>query len=280
MSFSQPVPWRPEVRFRWPVAPSGYSWHERRDARRPDRRLELGPTSPEQEPRITYPLAAPTALHRALAKLEPEHLAIQRFADAWGLLYGGLNLGGGRQDFGAWIDAITSLASAVALYEAINRADVVTLREWLSDDVARDTYEEDVRFGEPGADPEGLALFPSGADVALWPMEHVVAKAHERLLRVDIRRHLFGGAAPDIAFDEQGRAGRVVVMPLDLEGAAWLEFADAVLGHRTFRQCGACSQWFEVAPDVGRTDKRFCSDVCRVNNWRNRTGRRGTGRRA
>ncbi len=58
------------------------------------------------------------------------------------------------------------------------------------------------------------------------------------------------------------------IVPNDLLGAMWLQFARAVAGNRRYRQCDACGLWFEVSPEQNRTNRRFCSTACRSKFYR------------
>jgi hypothetical protein len=70
----------------------------------------------------------------------------------------------------------------------------------------------------------------------------------------------------------------LVVEPVDLLSALWLQFARAVDGNRTYKRCErvGCSEWFELTPSVSRSDRQYCSDSCKAKAWREnvRTARR------
>lgn len=66
----------------------------------------------------------------------------------------------------------------------------------------------------------------------------------------------------------------VTVAPTNLLGVMWLEYASAV--HRlaegrrpAFRQCAVCARHFEQA----RRDQKFCTQNCKMKEYRTRTGR-------
>jgi hypothetical protein len=65
----------------------------------------------------------------------------------------------------------------------------------------------------------------------------------------------------------------VSLVPTNLIGALWLQFAAAVDGLKNFNQCSQCGAPFEVSRDP-RTGKRsdawFCSSRCRVGHYRER----------
>jgi hypothetical protein len=58
--------------------------------------------------------------------------------------------------------------------------------------------------------------------------------------------------------------------PSSLIGLLWLQFADAIATNRNFKQCAQCQRWFEIAQNLARTDKVYCSPTCRVRAYRTR----------
>jgi hypothetical protein len=58
--------------------------------------------------------------------------------------------------------------------------------------------------------------------------------------------------------------------PFTLLGALWLQLAEAVSGNKEFRSCPTCGKWFELNPDIARTNRQFCSDACRTRAYRGR----------
>jgi hypothetical protein len=51
--------------------------------------------------------------------------------------------------------------------------------------------------------------------------------------------------------------------PNCLLGALWLQFAHYITGSRKYRECKNCPEWFEIAPDLNRESRVFCSESCR-----------------
>jgi len=71
---------------------------------------------------------------------------------------------------------------------------------------------------------------------------------------------------------------RLLIVPRNLIGALWLQFANAIDGEYDYGKCKACSSWFEIAPGSGRPEKRYCSDACRMRAYRQRKGMKKTVR--
>lgn len=65
----------------------------------------------------------------------------------------------------------------------------------------------------------------------------------------------------------------VLGLVTNLLDVIWLQLATAYLEEKQFRECATCSSPFEIAPDVHRTNRRFCSDTCRVKHYQRRRAR-------
>ncbi len=60
------------------------------------------------------------------------------------------------------------------------------------------------------------------------------------------------------------------VTPANLIGAIWFQISMAVGGNKSFRACEHCNTVFEVAPDIARTNRRYCDDKCKAKAYRAR----------
>jgi predicted nucleic acid-binding Zn ribbon protein len=58
--------------------------------------------------------------------------------------------------------------------------------------------------------------------------------------------------------------------PQNLLQTLWFQFAHAVVGDVRHRQCIVCSAWFVIAPGLGREEKKYCSEACRMRAYRKR----------
>jgi len=52
--------------------------------------------------------------------------------------------------------------------------------------------------------------------------------------------------------------------PKNLVSALWLQLAHALSRNLEFKQCAACSTFFEVKSKKRKNQKKYCSDRCRV----------------
>lgn len=56
----------------------------------------------------------------------------------------------------------------------------------------------------------------------------------------------------------------IIFVPKDLHGALYLQLAQVVSRNLEFKQCAACSTFFEVKSNKRKNEKIYCSDRCRV----------------
>jgi hypothetical protein len=69
----------------------------------------------------------------------------------------------------------------------------------------------------------------------------------------------------------RGPGTRLLELFVDLDslvGVLWLQFAMAVDGDRSYRQCQDCRAWYAVSGHAGRRDKLYCSASCRASAHR------------
>ena len=64
-----------------------------------------------------------------------------------------------------------------------------------------------------------------------------------------------------------GQLGLCMV-PGNLIGFLWLQFAKAIEGSIAHRQCEGCGKWFALGGTAGRSDKMFCSVNCKIRKHR------------
>jgi len=91
------------------------------------------------------------------------------------------------------------------------------------------------------------------------------------LVRV-LNRRLQQGLTASFALDDAGNMS-LTVCPQNLLQAMWLQLGRAVAEHKTYRRCAVCRDWFELSPEVARTNRRYCSVACRNKEYRDRQER-------
>jgi hypothetical protein len=74
---------------------------------------------------------------------------------------------------------------------------------------------------------------------------------------------------PSLLWDSAYKRLDLNLVPRDLAGCLWLQFARAVEGDKDYRQCAHCRGWFEVGGSrAARADKKFCSPTCKASAHR------------
>jgi len=64
--------------------------------------------------------------------------------------------------------------------------------------------------------------------------------------------------------NSRNTATEMSTYPKDMNSALWLQLAHAVSRNLEFKQCAACSTFFEVKSKKRKNEKIYCSDRCRV----------------
>ena len=62
--------------------------------------------------------------------------------------------------------------------------------------------------------------------------------------------------------------------PVSLLAAMYLQFALAVRGNKTYKQCAWCGTTFEITPRIARSNRVFCSNACKQAEYRHRNKRK------
>jgi hypothetical protein len=89
-------------------------------------------------------------------------------------------------------------------------------------------------------------------------------------IQVNVNQHLSDRVAPRLLSIPRLGEMRVFLVPNDLLGALWLQFALALAGEKDHQQCARCGTWFEISPERSRPDRVFCSTACRSKAYRRR----------
>lgn len=234
--------------FVWPVTEAGYAW-EADGAERVLVAVRPWPTRRDE------PTGQQTALFRTFARLSPDPEAVLTFAARYGHLGEFLWVGGAKFDptRAGETEGLNTrlLAQTDREPAALGRERPETLSFWRAQIEAMraaDGLWDEIRAGKADPDRTGQV---AGA----------------------IARGCRGRVDDRFEYDARSRTTGWRKLPLDLLGAMWLQFADAVAGGKQVRQCPACSGWFVVAPGGARVDKQHCSVNCRQKAYQGRRER-------
>jgi hypothetical protein len=289
--------------FAWeaPAEPGVFSWQECelwRDApgmRQPVLALVGRPGAPTRE---YYPLAGNQSLYRVLAAVDPTEEGILAFVQRYGRLGEGVeawaDLPDGRsalvEPLREWRTVITWLGEQVRVWDMIEAGDLdglapiiqwdgkkavryqmpVAVRrsllpEWdqLPEEFRRDADKRDEDFYTiAGGRQEGDRLLRLTPGDVLQPARYWLLDG--------VNGMLGNTTQPALLWDDTG--GRVILRhyPRSLLGAAYLQFAVAILSGRVSRICQVCGRSFEVTKIASRNDRLTCSNTCRTRAYRDR----------
>lgn len=254
----------------------GYKWIRGKTEKRDTQFLVPVEDSEFQGVR-TYNPVENKALFRVFAGTEPTPEGILKFSNQFGRLGESVNpfneAGSGKHYWSGdpieiWQEEINAMRPVVMLWDAIHGQDIDMIRRHLrwADKYTLNTptpnvilyfgafqlaRAQETRIGvnlEPGQESENTMLVAA----ALKYIEHMVNDRLEASIKI----------AP-----KDGQL-RLLIEAGGLQDLLWLQCAQAISQHKTFRECRQCRTWFE--PYSARTKKAFCSTACRLKHYRGR----------
>lgn len=278
--------------FEWRVVADGHEIKEARPAMaagkkapKPDEYLtDCIPLGTGAQWTVYSPLNA-SGLFRSFADLRTEPDEIRRFADRYGLLGGPAtemivlpndNRVHTGERLSVWWHEIVRFRRVIELWELVTSRRVGGLKKYIrwDDDGERVWYTSNPKVNGKGDS------FGPGDEFSVIASRDIRPHLLERTQRGDliqptwfrlqqvINKALEERVSPRLLWDE-GELGLYHV-PDSLLGLMWLQFGQAISGHKEYRKCSQCSTWFELQPGVGRKDKKYCSDACRAAAYRAR----------
>jgi hypothetical protein len=223
------------------------------------------------------------ALAFALSE-EGQKLMIKDFST--GIL--GPNRGISGESLEMWEQSIRHMRFALTLWEAIRSKDVGQLRRFIlfqegSGQAGGFIYRsrEEVGDGyETGVIDETAHDIPTDARALLKPRNviHLALVVVQTLANKQLWTHagpclLYGPPTlrDGLRAEElpQNRL-HLRIVPKNLLGAIWLQYARGIDGNKDYRRCRACGKWFEISLEANRPTRFFCEDACRYKVYRER----------
>ena len=190
------------------------------------------------------------------------------------------------EPFGGWLWAIATMRHALHLWDMVranDKAGLSRLIHWSGSDhvFIQDAVNPQLRDRRPKKmtfqDFRGDWTFEIRRIIAderhemfseMTPGDVLVpALAH---IRDEINMHLAEHTSAQLNAGTNITGMGIQLVPKNLFGALWLQFAEAIDDDRDYRRCTQCLKWFEIAPGSGRPDKLYCSDACRMRSYRTR----------
>jgi len=280
--------------FQWSVAADGYTWLSTTPPGEQKEGLFLSTAAPTGSPvrmRRYFPFEE-TGMFRDFAATSPDRESIKAFADRYGLL-GGAKMGtllplpdrprengfltGSGERLSHWRHEIQRLRRSVELYDWTRADDLEALERvviWEDDRVSYQSHPDWSAGQEiPSDRPMTFSTIASRHihDDRLQRFDHGdLIKPALFYIQKEINERLNDETRLRLLWDPDEAQLTNCAVPSSLLGAIWLQFALSVERGSSFRRCQECSKWFEVSPKAGRSDKLFCSTVCRVKAFRKR----------
>ncbi|MCP4317732.1 MAG: hypothetical protein GY789_17365 [Hyphomicrobiales bacterium] len=231
------------------------------------------------------PLGKHPALFRELAYIEPTWEGISQFANHWGALGSegtcefirvdddGTELDEFAKTWGesiwSWTYEAGMMHDAVVLWDSAHRRDKAILNSsiWFDGD---SVCWHSVPDGWSFSGAAWVSAPDHHPDRYYEIRRHGLARAALYIVQDLVNEGLRARVHEQLVWDEIAGRPTVRIIPINLVGALWLQFANAIEGNHDFGQCASCGSWFVVVPGAGRPDKRYCSDACRMRAYRKR----------
>jgi hypothetical protein len=262
--------------FIWSVPESGYQWLRTQAGgqERPGNELFLVDAKPSTLRRY-YPLEQENGLFRTFAGTEPTEAGILKFANRYGSLGAGLMIrvapgkepGSHRLGHGepmrAWYSELSDMRELIALWDAARTANHGPLAEVIkwhgSRGVSYESGREVFDWIATDREPELLSQFRQG-DLVMPALHYLQRHVNKKLADCGVTSRLL--------WDRKYTRLSLYIVPNNLIGCLWLQFARAIDGDRQYRRCPDCRKWFETTPHVTRADRVFCSPTCKASAHR------------
>jgi hypothetical protein len=296
--------------FLWTVPESGYQWkrvrgftsggggegtvgHQSRVEDEPRWFLTDG-LSPGQRYRTKRydPLKTAPGLFRTFAQVPPKDRdAILAFANQYGKLgieqalyemagdQPGRLLGTWGEKHQEWVEHIDQMRRAIAIWDMVQARDAAGLSGFIRWRRA-DSGEEYWVYNSYPDLPVNDAGPPGPRTQLIEPVEGLfnrddVFTPATFLVQRWINTHLKDRASPRLLYQLEFGTQVLQIVPHNLLGAMWLQFAHVIAGNKKHRPCKECGKWIEISSeDDGRSARRmFCSDSCKFRDYRRRKDR-------
>jgi hypothetical protein len=176
-----------------------------------------------------------------------------------------------------WEESIWRMRLGLDLWDAIERKDVAQLRRFI---VFQEGFDGNGHFVyrlndgvsdnyEMGLIDETVHEIPPEARALARP-GHVIHLAHivvQTLVNQQIRVH----TGPALLAEPRKDHLHLSIVPKNLLGGMWLQFARSIDGEKNYRQCRQCGKWFEISLETNRSTRFYCNDgPCRAKAYRGR----------
>ena len=160
-----------------------------------------------------------------------------------------------------WLDEAARLRTAIGLRDGLELNDPAQLTEYIRIGLTQKIQgtESAVTFAEVGL-VDSVTETNDAHKLMLLDMAGttVQEKAQAALFGL-VNAGLEGSVSLTVA--TSGKSVDLDVKPIDLRGAAWLQFTRTLLGDLVVRQCDHCREWFAMSSESAKRGKVYCSDA-------------------
>jgi hypothetical protein len=269
--------------FSWNVSAGGYCMIEGRELQNSRLKIYL-----VECPRPSKAFDAPVhdGLFREFSELSPDGQAVVAFAERYGAL-GKYELmipaksepGEGELRGGRMAESLETWQSEiVTMYRLLRIWDSISDRGRLK----RSELEQDVDYSPDRILYRWKSFHDQGVEVVAlkdnqpWLFAKLNENKNRKLsvflswyLQMTVNEKLKGGqSSARLLWDRQEKRLGLSILPLNLLGFLWLQFAKAIEGDISHRRCEDCGKWFALGGRAGRSDKRYCSGTCKARSHR------------
>lgn len=279
------------------ISQDGYDWIEASEPklsaepRRSGKYLtdDWGPQLERIRYRRYKPLEEFSGLFRIFGDTEPDPAGVKAFANRFGLLLGpqapliGLRhrpSGSGHlldrgEPLSAWRDPIQAVRLAVELWDAARRGDLEMLGEhiaWNEQGVTFFSHPElkEKKRPKERSSVSAIASLNHRRELFDTMTRGDLIKPALTVVQRTVNENLAKWASPQLLWSDERSDLTMRLVPKNLLGAIWLQFAGAIERDNEFRKCAECGTWFELTPQTARSDKIYCSNACRTKAYRGR----------
>jgi hypothetical protein len=273
--------------FRWRVTEGGYRWEDlpilgregREDEAKPTRVLTDGIPFGQPYGRTEYSPLTVGDLFLEFAATPATDDGILEFANQRGLLGESVSVvwpkrpGGKSLHLGSaeprdlWRRSIEDMHRAVNLWQLASSRDAAGLARlltWKAEGANKGWFyrETPPAVGSLSAPVTPAKGIPNEPGDIVTPARLLI----QRWINASLLKH----ASPLLLWNPDSGKQVIRIVPKNLLGAMWLQFARAMAGEASYRQCKACGKWLTISTqDHGyNTNREFCSAACRQKDHR------------
>ena len=281
----------------WPVFKGGYTFvkapgaietkltpkKEEADAEAIQRSVEMNPdvvlirdfhleTDKGEDDR--YPLQENNCLFHVFATTKVIPDMIKKFASRYGPLglrdeQGKLLVETTGEPYSTWKAAIVDMRHAIYCWVQYLNREKPDLTQWITPEF----LAFNLQAADDWSDQEPSVFQSSIQKSALLDPKNLLGTDYpdnpeQATMLSLVKKYMKGHTTADMDWLPGKKEFTFRVVPTNLLGGLWTQLALAVDECKAYRPCENCRVWFELAPGLARTNRKYCSDACRLRLYR------------